>query len=173
MRDSSPESALLSSSDLISTACTWDRGAEVFLLFPPGPSPGRFRAGRIAPPMVLGRSTSVPVVESLHRLLMAMGNKFTLALTWDIKIESTFVSSDCCSGHFSLDLAFIVHPNWHLLFLFLESVLMRFCIFLFFPFFCSSCFGFCFFVCLLGFLLIISLSPFHCGFSSFSSFPVL
>lgn len=44
------------------------------------------QAGRIAPPMALGRLTSVAVVESQQQLLVAMGNRCSHLLSfWTLK----------------------------------------------------------------------------------------
>lgn len=112
MRDSSPESALLSSSDLISTPR--DRGAVVFLLFPPTPSPGRSPSRQDGFSHGTGqmdlsaRGGQPPAAPGGHGKQM-----LTLALILDIKIERTFLSSDSSanSGLFLSGFGFYCAPQ--------------------------------------------------------------
>lgn len=123
-----------------------DRAAVVFWPFLPAPSPGRSPSGQDRSSHGAGQ------VDLNARGFCLQTPQLTVV-------------------YFSLDLAFIVHPNWHLLFFSIESVFDEILSFFFF----FSCFVlfYCLFVCLLWFLLIVSLSPFHFSFRSFSSFLVL
>lgn len=146
VRDSSPESALLSFSDLISTACTWGPSCCGVLAVPARPIPWEVtkRAGSLLPWCWAGRPQCPWLLSS---------------------------DSSANSGLFLSGFGFYCAPQLTLaVFLYWVCIWWDYFFFFFFSYFVLF---YCLFVCLLWFLLIVSLSPFHFSFRPFSSFLVL
>lgn len=115
------ETALLSSRDLILAACTWGpRCCGVFTI-PTCSSPWQVtkQAGSLLPwhwadppPCLWWKAKKKP---NKQKLLVAMGNRCSRSFSfWTLKQKTCFYLQfpQLILVYFSLDLAFIVHPNW-------------------------------------------------------------